>query len=151
MGLIKWFRRVTKRLSVKFYKWESGSSFIKTYDESSGYEQICTAIIRKMINHSDTKFTIAPLSGKRYLINKVLDIFIIIEDNKVEITNHVYHYVIKLSKRDTEKITKQFDKKVDDIRTQYENEIKSQITNTLHKIYEKITNEEFVTKRDTKG
>jgi hypothetical protein len=136
----KWFLRQLKRLSVKFYKWEKGS-FLKTYDEESGYEQICTAIVRKMINHSDTKFTIAPLSGKRYLINKTIDIFIIIEDNKVEITNHVYHYVIKLSKRDTEKITKQFDKKVDEIRTEYEKEIKSQITNTLYKIYDKVSYE----------
>lgn len=135
----KWFRRQYKRFKVKFYRWERGS-FLKTYDEDSGYEQICTAILRKMINHSDTKFTIAPLSGKRYLINKTLDIFIIIEDQKVEITNHVYHYVIKLAKRDAEKITKQYDKKVDEIRTQYEKEIKSQITNTLHKIYDKISN-----------
>ena len=124
----KWFKRQYKRFTVKFYRWERGS-FLKTYDEDSGYEQICTAIIRK----------IAPLSGKRYLINKTSDIFIIIEDQKVEITNHVYHYVIKLAKRDAEKITKQFDKKVDEIRTQYEKEIKSQITNTLQKIYDKIT------------
>lgn len=135
----KWFRRQIKRFKVKFYRWEQGS-FLKTYDENSGYERICTAIVRKMINHSDTKFTIAPLSGKRYLINKTLDIFIIMEDSKVEITNHVYHYVIKLAKRDAEKITKQFDKKVDEVRIQYEIEIKSQITNTLHNIYDKISN-----------
>jgi len=136
----KWFIRQYKRFKVKFYRWEQGS-FLKTHDENSGYEQICTAIVRKMINNPDTKFTIAPLSGKRYLINKTLDIFIIIEDQKVEITNHVYHYVIKLAKRDAEKITKQYDKKVDEVRTQYEKEIKSQITNTLHKIYDKINNE----------
>ena len=73
-------------------------------------------------------------------LHKELYLFIIIEDQKVEITNHVYHYVIKLAKRDAEKITKQYDKKVDEIITQYEKEIKSQITNTLHKIYDKISN-----------
>lgn len=136
----KWFKMRLKRLAVRFYKWEKGS-FIKTYEEDSGYEQICTAIIRKMINHRETKFTIAPISGKRYIINKNLDIFIIIEDQKVEITNHVYHYVIRLARRDAEKVLNQFDKKVDEIRIQYEKEIKSQITNTLHNIYDKINNE----------
>ena len=46
----------------------------------------------------------------------------------------------QLAKRDAEKITKQYDKKVDEIRTEYEKEIKSQITNTLQKIHDKISN-----------
>ena len=70
-----------------------------------------------------------------------MDLFITLDDKVVDLTNHVYHYVIKLSKRDAEKITKQFDKKVDEIRTEYEKEIKSQITNTLHKIYDKVSYE----------
>jgi hypothetical protein len=86
----------------------------------------------------DSKFTLAPLSGKRYIVNKTLDIFLIIEDSKVEITNHVYHYVTTLAEREIEKITNYYDQKVEGQRINYEDQIKSQITNTLHSIYEKI-------------
>jgi hypothetical protein len=67
-----------------------------------------------------------------------LDIFIIMEDSKVEITNHVYHYVSTLGQRDLQKLKKLYDTKVEDQRTNYEEEIKSQITNTLQSIYDKI-------------
>lgn len=133
-------KRLVKRFRVKFYRWEKGSSWFKTPAEPTGYENICKAICRKMINHPDSKFTIAPLSHKRYIINKPLDIFIIIVDSKIEITNHVYHYVINLGERDVNKIIEHFDNKVDHLRVQYEEEIKSQIENTLHSIYDKITN-----------
>ena len=133
-------KRLVKRFRVKFYRWEKGASWFKVPSDSTGYENICKAICRKMINHPDSKFTIAPLAHKRYIINKQLDIFIIIVDSKIEITNHVYHYVINLGERDVNKIIEHFDNKVDRIRVQYEEEIKSQIENTLHSIYDKITN-----------
>ena len=91
-----------------------------------------------MILHPDSKFTIAPLSEKRYIVNKTVDIFVIIEDSKVEITNHVYHYVVTLSEIDIDKIKKLYDQKVEDERLNYEDQIKSQIKNTLHTIYDKI-------------
>lgn len=131
-----WFKRLRKRLFIRLKKFER--NMFKDNFEYTGYEVICTAIVRKMINHRDTKYTIAPLSGKRYLVNKTLDIFVIMEDSKVEITNHVYHYVITLPKKNMEKLVNQYDKKVDEERLMYENQIKSQIDNTLHKIYDKI-------------
>jgi hypothetical protein len=95
-----------------------------------------------MIVHPDSKFTIAPLSEKRYIVNKSVDIFVIIEDSKVEITNHVYHYVVTLGERDMNKIKKLYDQKVEDERLAYEEQIKSQIKNTLHTIYDKISKQQ---------
>jgi hypothetical protein len=134
----KWLRRQYKRLKVKLHIWERGTSWFKPPKDVTGYENI-TAIVRKMINHPDSKFTIAPLSGKRYIVNKSLDIFIIMEDSKVEITNHVYHYVSSLGDRDIEKLRKLYDNKVEVERTSYEDQIKSQISNTLQSIYDKIS------------
>jgi hypothetical protein len=85
---------------------------------------------------------IAPMSDKRYLKNDDMKIFITMTDRRVEITNHVYHYVITLSDSEIKKLVNFFDSKVDDIRIKYEEEIKSQIGNTLDKIYEKITKQE---------
>ena len=129
----KWFRRQYKRLKVKLHIWERGQKWFKAPKYTTGYENI-----RKTINHSDSKFTIAPLSGKRYIVNKTLDIFVIIEDSKVEITNHVYHYVSTLGERDIEKLVKLYDTKVETERVNYEDQIKSQISNTLQAIYDKI-------------
>lgn len=133
-----WLKRQYKRLKVKFYVWERGKSWLKQQHQITGYEKITCAIVRQLINHTDSKFTMAPLSGKRYIVNKTLDIFLIIEDSKVEITNHVYHYVTTLGERDIEKITNHYDLKVEGQRINYEEQIKSQISNTLHSIYDKI-------------
>ena len=139
---MSWFknyiRKKLKKLVVNYKLFEA--SIFKDKFEYTGYETICVAIVRKTINHKDTKYTIAPLSNKRYLVNKTIDIFVILEYSKVEITNHVYHYVISLPKKDIVKLVNHFDKKVDEERIMYENQIKSQIDNTLHKIYDKINN-----------
>jgi len=133
-----WVKRLYKRTKVKYLKWIRENHIFRGPELDYGYENISCAIVRKMINHQDSKFTIAPLSGKRYIVNKTVDIFVIIEDSKLEITNHVYHYVITLNQKDMFKITNLFDKKVEEQRVAYEEQIKSQITNTLHKIYDKI-------------
>lgn len=139
MGCFKnYLRKKLKKIVVNYKSFE-GSIFKEKFDYT-GYENICSAIVRKTINHKDTKYTIAPLSNKRYLVNKTLDIFVIMEDSKVEITNHIYHYVITLPKKDRIKLVNLFEKKVDEERIMYENQIKSQIDNTLHKIYDKINN-----------
>jgi hypothetical protein len=141
MGFTKWLRRKVKKLKLRFYLWERGTSWLKTPEDLVGYEKTCTAICRKLITHKNSKYTIAPLSEKRYIINKDLDIFVVIVDNRVEITNHVYHYIIKLSEKDVTKLKKQFDAKVEQIRLDYESEIKSQINNTLSTILDKVLND----------
>ena len=138
INIKKWLRYQYKRLKVKLHIWSREHQWFKPPQSTTGYENITTAIVRKMINHKDSKFTIAPLSGKRYIVNKALDIFVIMEDSKIEITNHVYHYVSTLGERDIEKLTKLYDNKVETERINYEEQIKSQITNTLKSIYDKI-------------
>jgi hypothetical protein len=98
-------------------------------------------ICRKLIHHEGSKFTIAPLSQKRYIVNKTLGLFIIIDYNKLEITNHIYHYVIHLNNNDASRIIKSFNDKVENERIEYETEIKSNIQNTLNTILDKITRE----------
>ena len=141
MGFTKWLRRKVKKLKLRVYLWERSTNWLKTPEDLVGYEKTCTAICRKLITHKNSKYTIAPLSEKRYIINKDLDIFVVIVDNRVEITNHVYHYIIKLSEKDITKLKKQFDNKVEQIRLDYESEIKSQINNTLSTILDKVLND----------
>jgi hypothetical protein len=81
---------------------------------------------------------IAPISNKRYIVNKNLGIFILFEDNKIEITNHVYHYIVRLEEKEMVKLIGIFDRKTEEIRIRFEEEILSQIKNSLSSILERI-------------
>jgi len=136
----KWLKRKIKRLGIKFFMWEKGTKFLKPEGEKTEYEKVCLSICRKLISHPDSKFTIAPISDKKYIINETLGMFVVFQDQKVEITNHVYHYVVRLDTRDSSRLKHMFDNKTESIRINYEDKIKSQISNSLNKILEKIDN-----------
>jgi hypothetical protein len=83
---------------------------------------------------------IAPMSNKRYIENKEMGLFITMDNGRVDLTNHVYHYSVKLTKRDWERITQIFDGETEKRRLNYEEKINSQIKNSLHSVLERISN-----------
>jgi hypothetical protein len=135
-------KRFLSRLKIKFYIWSKRSSnIIPTYqNEILSYEKTCFKICLKIIQHKDTEFMIAPMSDKRYLKNDDMKIFITMTDHRVEITNHVYNYNVKLHGRDWERLTYIFDLEADKRRLNYEDEVNSQITNSLHNILDQVSN-----------
>jgi hypothetical protein len=84
---------------------------------------------------------IAPMSQKRFIINEKLNLFILIDYGRVEITNHVFHYDVRLSNRDYERITYLYDTETEKRRSNTEITIKSNVKNTLDKVYEAIIKE----------
>lgn len=133
----KLFKRLLKRLYVKW-------ALSTRYKMFNHIEQMDTttktslSICRRLINHDSSKFLIAPLSGKRYIKNEEVDLFIIIYDNHLSITNHVYHYDVVLNQREIDKINNMYDNKTERIRQQFENEIMGQINNSLQSIQDKL-------------
>jgi hypothetical protein len=138
--MINLLRRKIKRLKIRYLIWEKDSRFLKPEREKTEYEKICLSICRRLINHSGSKFSIAPISDKKYIINEELGMFVVFQDQTVEMTNHVYHYVVKLDGREANRLQNMFNSKTEKIRLAYEEKIKAQITNSLHKIYEKVVN-----------
>jgi hypothetical protein len=138
----KRIERFLKRLKLKLYIWttKGAGSFATQEEEISSYEKTCFLICLKTIKHKNTKFMIAPMSQKRYLENKDMDIFITINDGRIDLTNHIYHYDVKLSKRDWERITYVFDTETEKRRLNYEDTINSQIKNSLHSVLERVSN-----------
>jgi hypothetical protein len=108
-------------------------------DHNSQNERICKSICYKMINNPHSKFLIAPLSGKRYIKNEVLKVFIILDDKKITITNHIYHYDVIVTQRDFDRLTHMYDNKTEQIRNEFENEMMSQIMVSLSTILTKIS------------
>jgi hypothetical protein len=133
--------RFFKRLKLRFYIWIKKGRVIPTYeDQTTSYEKTCFMICLKVIKHPSTKFMIAPMSSKRYMENKELDIFITMDYTRIDLTNHVYHYSVKLSNRDWERVTQIFDIETEKRRLNYEETVNSQIKNSLHNVLERISN-----------
>ena len=97
-----------------------------------------SAICRRLISHPDSKFLIAPLSHKRYIKNDPLGMFIVLSNNRINITNHIYNYDVNLSPAISDKLNDMFDNKVEFLRQTFETEIKSQIKHSLATILEKL-------------
>jgi hypothetical protein len=140
--MINKLRRYFKRLHVK-WKIMSKYKIMKPEGESlqsssNDSERTCISICRRLISHNDSKFLIAPLSGKRYIKNTSLDLFVILNDRRVSLTNHVYHYDVRLPEREWDRLTTMYDNKTEKIRIDLENQIKSQINYSLTTILDKV-------------
>ena len=83
---------------------------------------------------------IAPMSQKRYIKNEEFEMFITMDFGRVEITNHIFNYNVKLSERDWQRLIYIFDVETEKRRTETEKEVSSQITNSLDKVLERLTN-----------
>ena len=106
-----------------------------------GDVHICKSICRKLITSEGSKFLIAPLSSQRYIKHSELGIFIILDDKKISVINHEYYYSnILLSNRDWDKLTKMYDTKVERVRQELKNEMKSQIKYSLKGILDRVDN-----------
>ena len=97
------------------------------------------AICRKLINHPDSIFLIAPLSHKRYIKNEKLGMFVILSDNRINITNHIYNYDIMVPIVMSDKLCSMFDNKVENSRQKFESDMHGQIQHSLSTILQKLS------------
>jgi hypothetical protein len=134
-------KKFFKRLYVKWVIWLRYKT-LKKSDELTDNQRICLSICRSLINHPDSKFLIAPLSGERFIKNTELRLFVILEGRQISITNHIYHYDVTLYDREWERLVRLYDNKTEFTRQQYKEEMKSQIKNSLYAILDKVNSSE---------
>ena len=133
--------RFFKRFKMRFYLWSKSSSLMKTYQEEvTSYEKTCFKICLKLISNPHSEFMIAPMSNKRYIKNNTFDMFVTMDHGRIEITNHVFNYNVKLSDRDWQRITFIFDTETEKRRSETEQDVSSQIKNSLQHVLEKLEN-----------
>lgn len=133
----KFILRLLKRGYVKWLVWNRNSQS-KELQKLSETQKMCMSIARSLITHPDSKFLLAPLSGKRYIKNSEMGLFLILDDRTLSITNHIYHYDVVINDRNWERLTKMYDGKVENIRQEYEDQIMSQIEHSLENIIKKV-------------
>lgn len=97
--------------------------------------QIC----EKVLQHSDSKLTLTPISGKRFIKNETLDMFIVVEGRAVNIINHTYSYTIYVEENDKyNHLIRVFDSTLEKHRKVLEDEIKENIKFSLKRILNEL-------------
>jgi hypothetical protein len=135
-----WLRKIFRRIKVRWILWSKKTYLMKTYEEEVvSYEKTSFKICLKLISNPNSEFMIAPMSQKRYIKNEVFQIFVTMDSHRVEITNHVFNYNVKLSDRDWQRLTYIFDTETEKRRMESENEVNSRITHSLDIVLERIS------------
>lgn len=102
-------------------------------------EIFCTEICKKLIFKPDSKLTIAPISGKRFIKNDEKDMFVVLQNGTISLINHVYSYNVYIENDKLYKdIIDDFDKELEKRRQILEDEIKSNIKHSLMEILNKV-------------
>ena len=102
-------------------------------------EKITLEICAKLLEDSDSKLTLAPISNKRFIKNESKDMFIVIHEHSVKLINHIYSYSVYISDSESyNEIIEKFDKIIDDERMKLENEINNNINHSLEEILKKL-------------
>lgn len=130
--------RFFKRLKIKLFLLAK-NAFNPSRKEFTDSEIKSAAICRKLINHKDSIFLIAPLSNKRYIKNEHLGMFIILVESRINITNHIYNYDVMVPSALSDKLCAMFDNKVEQSRIEFETEMHSQIQHSLTTILQKLS------------
>jgi len=134
----KFLKRFIRRTKLRLFL-ISKMKPMPTYEEDAAtYEKTCFKICLKLISNIDSEFMIAPMSGKRYIRNEELNMFITLDYGRVEITNHVFNYNVKLLNRDWERLIYIYDTETEKRRNNMEKEVSSNIKNSLDHVLQRL-------------
>lgn len=97
-------------------------------------------ICEKVVGYEDSKLTYAPMSGKRFIKNENLNIFIVIQNRTINIINHAYSYTIYVEQDDKYNyLLKSFDEALEKQRRDIEDEIRDNIQHSLKRILDRVS------------
>jgi hypothetical protein len=137
MSLIQTVKHKIKRKVLKNILWLKKNILNPQLQNSSltPNELKAITIASYAINNENSELSLCPITGKRYI--KYNDYFIVIEENKIKIVNHVYGYDIFLHGRKLYNIKNLFDKKLYQHFKSIEDEILSNVRHSLDEILAK--------------
>lgn len=104
------------------------------YDHEIEALQIC----KKLIKTNESILLMAPISGKRFVKNEKMGIYVILEGRGVKVINHIYSYNVILGDKAWNKLLSFYDEEIERRRMEFEREITSNIKHSLKNILEEI-------------
>lgn len=132
------FRRKVQRIGIRIYKLVSLSGV----EEKVSYENEAISLTRKIIKMSDSELSMTPRTNKRFIINKRLDISIILKNHTIHIYDNKNPYPTQLSDKNYLYIINFFDDEVEKRREKLEKDIEQGVKNILISIFKKVQNYE---------
>ena len=137
--MIKYIKRKLKRRAVRKKLLELKNLYDVVDPGRLADIDDCKFIFRNVLRHTNSIYEIAPLSSHRIIENKKLGVFIVLDDKKITIINHVCYYSnIPLTDRDWNIMISMYDNKVQINRMQRIEQMKSQVEYSLSKLKNKI-------------
>jgi hypothetical protein len=137
--MIKYIKRKLKRRAVRKKLLEFRTIYDVVDPGRLADMKDCMFIFRNTLKHPNSIFEIAPKTYHRIIENKKFGVFIILDDKKITVINHICYYSnIPMTDRDWNKITTMFDNKVQENRMVRIDTMKSQVEFTLSKLKNKI-------------
>ena len=98
-------------------------------------ERYCVQICMKLLDNYLSKLTFAPVSESRYIVNEDKQMFVVINNHTINITNHVYSYTIYIQDHSSySRLTKKFDSILEEERQNIQDEIRRNIKHSLQTI-----------------
>ena len=98
-------------------------------------EKYCVQICAKLLDNNASKLTLAPLSESRFIVNEEKQMFVVINNHTINITNHVYSYTVYIQDHSAySKLVKKFDSILEEERLSIQNEIRRNIKHSLETI-----------------
>lgn len=133
LHLIKrWIQRNYIRFYRKFVDLDGIDK--QKYDHEIEALQIC----KKLIKTNESILLMAPISGKRFVKNEKMGIYVILEGRGVKVINHIYSYNVILGDKAWNKLLSFYDEEIERRRMEFEREITSNIKHSLKNILEEI-------------
>ena len=137
--MIKYIKRKLKRRAVRKKLLEFQIIYDVVDPGKLADMKDCMFIFRNTLKHPSSIYEIAPLSSHRIIENKKLGVFVVLDDKKITIINHVCYYSnISMTDRDWKKMVRMFDNRVQENRMRRIDQMKSQVEHSLSKLKNKI-------------
>jgi hypothetical protein len=95
-------------------------------------------ICHKLINKEESILLMSPITQKRYIKNDSDGLFVIINDNQLNIVNNMCNYSVFIQGRALKNIINKFDNEVEKRRQELETEMRSNVKHSLTEIYKNI-------------
>jgi hypothetical protein len=98
-------------------------------------EKYCAQICVKLLDSPSSKLTFAPISESRFIVNEDKQMFVVINNHTINITNHVYSYTVYIQDHSVfSKVVKKFDAILEEERQNIQDEIRRNIKHSLQTI-----------------
>ena len=92
----------------------------------------------KLIKNEESILLMAPISGKRFVKNEKMGIYVILEGRSVKVINHIYSYSVVLSEKTQNKLISFYDDEIEKRRIEFEKEITANTKHSLKNILVEI-------------